>query len=135
MTEIIFYRKKRSKVYLERRNCGRKLLGLNLLKSRRRKKRVMSKNLENGINDNNYATRTIMINTMSKAQVLKYCSEKSVDKLWNMIKYNMAAESEQIKARALNDLTNLRMNKNESVDNYINRAEALKNQCVQLENQ
>jgi len=82
--------------------------------------------------DNNHAARTIMINTMSKAQVLKYCSEKSADKLWSMIKHNMAAESEQIRARALNDLTNLRMNKGESVDNYINRAEALKNQCVQL---
>lgn len=31
--------------------------------------------------DDNYAARTIMINTMSKAQLLKYSHEKSADKL------------------------------------------------------
>lgn len=43
----------------------------------------------------------------------------------------MAAETEQQKARSLSELTNLRMNR-ESVDAFINRAEALRNQCVQL---
>ena len=36
--------------------------------------------------DNNYAARTIMINTMSKAQLLRYNSIKSADKLWSKIK-------------------------------------------------
>ena len=31
--------------------------------------------------DNNYAARTIMINTISKAQLLRYNSIKSADKL------------------------------------------------------
>ena len=44
--------------------------------------------------DDNHAARTIMINTMTKAQVLKYCNEKTADRMWNLIKYNMAAESE-----------------------------------------
>jgi len=44
----------------------------------------------------------------------------------------MAAETEQLKARSLSKLTNLQMKKDESVDTYVNRADALKNQCVQL---
>jgi len=81
---------------------------------------------------------------MSKAQLLKYSHEKSADKLWNLIKNNMVAETEQLKTRSLSELTeqlktrslseltNLRMKKDESVDTYVNRAKALKNQCVQL---
>lgn len=44
----------------------------------------------------------------------------------------MAAETEQLKAKSLSELSNLRMNKDESVDAYVNRAEALRNQCVLL---
>lgn len=82
--------------------------------------------------DNNYAARTVMINTMSKTQLLKYSREKNADRLWSVIKNNMAAETEQQKARSLSELTNLRMNRDESVDAFINRAEVLRNQCVQL---
>ena len=53
---------------------------------------------------------------MSKAQLLKYSHEKDANKLWNLIKNNMAAETEQLKARSLSELTNLKMNKDESVD-------------------
>lgn len=35
----------------------------------------------NDWDDDNYAARTIMINTMSKAQLLKYSREKSANKL------------------------------------------------------
>lgn len=49
-----------------------------------------------------------------------------------MIKNNLAAETEQLKARSLSELSNLRMNREESIDAYVNRAEALRNQCVQL---
>lgn len=73
--------------------------------------------------DNNYAARTVMINTMSKAQLLKYSHEKSADKLWRLIKNNMAAETEKLKARSLSELSNLRMKRDESIDAYINRAE------------
>lgn len=82
--------------------------------------------------DDNYAAHTVIINTMSKAQLLKYSHEKSADKLWSLIKNNMAAETEQLKARSLCELSNLRMKKEESIDAYVNRAEALRNQCVQL---
>ncbi|XP_078051960.1 uncharacterized protein LOC144478112, partial [Augochlora pura] len=82
--------------------------------------------------DDNYAARAVMINTMSSSQLLKYTREKSADKLWSLIKYNMAAGTEQLKTKFLSDLSNLRMNKDESVDAYINRAEALRNQCIQL---
>ena len=82
--------------------------------------------------DNNYAARTIMINTMSKAQLLRYNSIKSADKLWSKIKQDMAAETEELKARSLNELSNIKMAKDETVDDFINRAEALKNQCMQL---
>ncbi|KMQ85551.1 rna-dependent dna polymerase [Lasius niger] len=44
----------------------------------------------------------------------------------------MAAETEQLKARSLSELSNLRMKKEENIDAYVNRAEALRNQCVQL---
>ena len=88
--------------------------------------------LWNEWDDDNYAARTVMINTMSKAQLLKYSHEKDANKLWNLIKNNMAAETEQLKARSLSELTNLKMNKDESVDAYVNRAEALRNQCGQL---
>ncbi|XP_076621596.1 uncharacterized protein LOC143342001 [Colletes latitarsis] len=82
--------------------------------------------------DNNYAARTVMINTMSKGQLMKYSSEKSADKLWSKIKLDMAAETEEIKARSLNDLSNIKMARDETVDAFINRAEGLKNQCIQL---
>jgi len=88
--------------------------------------------LWNDWDDDNYAARAVIINTMSKAQLLKYSHEKSADKLWSMIKNNMAAETEQLKARSLCELSNLRMKKDESIDAYVNRAEALRNQCVQL---
>ena len=61
--------------------------------------------------DDNYAARTIILNTMNKAQLLKYSYERSADKLWSMIKNNMAAETEQLKARSLSELSNLRMKK------------------------
>lgn len=82
--------------------------------------------------DDNYAARTVMINTMSKAQLLKYSYEKNANKLWSLIKNNMAAETEQLRSRSLSELSNLRMNRDESVDTFVNRAEALRNQCVQL---
>lgn len=89
--------------------------------------------LWNEWDDDNYAARTVMINRMSKAQLLKYSHEKDANKLWNLIKNNMAAETEQLKARSLSELSNLKMNKDESVDcAYVNRAEALRNQCGQL---
>lgn len=83
-------------------------------------------------NDDNYVARTMMIK--SEAQLLKYSHEKGADKLWSMIKNNMAAETEQLKSRSLSELSNLRMSKDESIDAYMNRAEALRNQCV-LRNQ
>lgn len=82
--------------------------------------------------DDNYAARTIMINTMSKAQLLKYSREKSADKLWSLIKHDMANETEQLRARSLSELSTIRMKADESVDAFLNRAEALRNQCVQL---
>lgn len=82
--------------------------------------------------DDNYAARTIMINTMSKAQLLKYSREKSADKLWSLIKHNMANETEQLRARSLSELSTIRMKADESVDAFLNRAKALRNQCVQL---
>lgn len=69
---------------------------------------------------------------MSEAQLLKYSHEKGADKLWSLIKNNMAAETEQLKSRSLSELSNLRMSKDESIDAYMNRAETLRNQCVQL---
>ncbi|XP_076301279.1 uncharacterized protein LOC143219195 [Lasioglossum baleicum] len=96
------------------------------------------KNFEQGFNiwnewDNgNHAARAIMINTMSAAQVLKYCKERNAGRLWNSIKHNMAEESEPIKVKALSELTNLKMTREENVDTYINRAEALTNKCAQL---
>ena len=82
--------------------------------------------------DDNYATRTVMINTMCQAQLLRYSSERSADKLWALIKQNMAAETEQLKAKSFSELSNLRMKREENVDVFMNRAEALRNQCVQL---
>ncbi|XP_076660880.1 uncharacterized protein LOC143364367 isoform X1 [Halictus rubicundus] len=89
-------------------------------------------NAWNNWDDDNYAARAIMINTMSEAQVLKYSREKSADKLWTLIKENMAAGTEELKAKMLNEMTNLKMNREEDIDTYINRAEALRNQCLQL---
>lgn len=51
---------------------------------------------------------------------------------WRLIENNMAAETEQLKARSLSELSNLRMNKGKNINTYVNRAEALRNQCVQL---
>lgn len=82
--------------------------------------------------DDNYAARAVIINTMSKAQLLKYSHEKNADKLWSLIKNNSAAETEQLKAKSLSELSNLLMKKEENIDAYVNRAEALRNQCVQL---
>lgn len=81
--------------------------------------------------DDNYAARTIILNTMTKAQLLS--QERCADKLWYLIKNNMAAEIEQLRARSLSELSNLRMKKEAIVDTYINRAKDLKNQCVQLD--
>lgn len=36
----------------------------------------------NDWDDDNYTARTIIVNTTSKAQLLKYSREKSADKLW-----------------------------------------------------
>lgn len=44
----------------------------------------------------------------------------------------MANETEQLKASSLSELSTLRMKTSESVDAFLNRAEALRNQCVQL---
>ena len=44
----------------------------------------------------------------------------------------MAAETEELKARSLNKLSNIMMAKDETVDGFINRVKALKNQCMQL---
>lgn len=52
--------------------------------------------------------------------------------MWSLIKNNMAAETEQLKARSLYKLSNLRMKRDENIDAYVNRAEALRNQCMQL---
>jgi len=82
--------------------------------------------------DDNYAVRAIMVNSMSKTHLLKYSHEQNANRLWNLIKENMAAESEEMKIKSLSEMTNLKMNKEESVDEYMNRAEALKNQCEQL---
>lgn len=82
--------------------------------------------------DDNYVARTIMINTMSKAQLLKYSREKSADKLWSLIKHDMANETEQLRARSLSELSTIQIKSDESVDAFLNRAEALRNQCVQL---
>ena len=82
--------------------------------------------------DDNYTARSVMINTMSRGQILKYSSEKNANKLWTKIKLDMAAESKEQKTRSLNELTNLKMEKNETVNMFINRAEALANQCIQL---
>ena len=49
----------------------------------------------NDWDDDNYTTRSVMINTMSRAQILKYNSEKNAGKLWTRIKLDMAAESEE----------------------------------------
>lgn len=47
-------------------------------------------------NDNNYEARTIIINTMSKAELLRYNSVKSADKLWSKIKQDTAAETQEL---------------------------------------
>lgn len=73
-----------------------------------------------------------MLNTMTEAQLQKYSHERNAEKLWYAIKFNMAAETEQLKTRSLSDLTNLKMKKDETVDEYINRAEGMKNKCRQL---
>lgn len=86
----------------------------------------------NDWDDDNYTARTIMLNTMTEAQLLKYSHERNAEKLWNLIKLNMAAETEQLKTRSLSELTNLKMKKDENVDDYVNRAEGLKNKCQQL---
>lgn len=44
----------------------------------------------------------------------------------------MAAETEKLKASVLNELIDLKMGRHETVDAFINRAEALRNQCKQL---
>ena len=44
----------------------------------------------------------------------------------------MAAETEELKARSLNEHSNIKMAKDETVNDFINRAEALKNRCMQL---
>jgi len=44
----------------------------------------------------------------------------------------MAAETKQLKARSLSELSNIRMKKDKNIDTYVNRAEALRNQCAQL---
>lgn len=58
--------------------------------------------------DDNHSAR---VNMMSKAQVLKCCNEKYASNLWNAIKYNMTTETEQMKAKRLCEITNLRMRK------------------------
>lgn len=58
--------------------------------------------------DDNYAARIVIINTINKAQLLKYSHEKNAE-LWSLIKNNMAAETKQLKARSLSKLSNLRM--------------------------
>ena len=40
----------------------------------------------NDWDDDNYTARSVMINTMSRAQTLKYSSEKNAGKLWTRIK-------------------------------------------------
>ena len=42
------------------------------------------------------------------------------------------AAGKELKARSLNELSNIKMAKDETIDGFINRAEALKNQCMQL---
>jgi len=39
----------------------------------------------------------------------------------------MAVETEQFKAKSLNKLSNLRMNREERIDAFVNRAQVLKN--------
>jgi len=50
--------------------------------------------LWNAVDDDNYAARIVMINTMSTAQLLKYSHEKDTNKLWSLIK-----NAQQIKER------------------------------------
>lgn len=64
--------------------------------------------------------------------MLKYSREKNANRLWTLIKNNMAAETEQLKTRSLSELSNLKMKKDETINEYMNRAEALRNQCMQL---
>ena len=51
----------------------------------------------NDWDDENYTARTIMLNTMTEAQLLKYSHERNAEKLWNAIKYDMAAQTETVK--------------------------------------
>lgn len=44
----------------------------------------------------------------------------------------MANETEQLRARSLSELSTIQIKSDESVDAFLNRAEALRNQCVQL---
>jgi len=61
----------------------------------------------NDWDDDNYAVRAIMVNSMSKTHLLKYSHEQNADRLWNLIKENMATESEEMKIKSLSEMTNL----------------------------
>lgn len=59
---------------------------------------------------------------MSEAQQIKYSHERNATNLWNLIKFNMIAETKELKTKSLSEISNLKMKKEESVDDYVNRS-------------
>ncbi|OAD62641.1 Copia protein [Eufriesea mexicana] len=74
----------------------------------------------------------IIINTMCKAELLRYNRIIGSEKLWLTIKEGMAPDTEELKMRSRNELSNIKMFKEWTVETFLNRAEVLKDQCILL---
>ncbi|UYV84151.1 hypothetical protein LAZ67_X001338, partial [Cordylochernes scorpioides] len=81
--------------------------------------------------DDNAIARNLMNRTMNDTQVLKYSSEKSAKKLWNIIGEEMASKNEDLQMKNRIELSKLKMNEDETVDDYLNRAVIIKSRSIQ----
>ncbi|UYV66483.1 hypothetical protein LAZ67_4001843 [Cordylochernes scorpioides] len=81
--------------------------------------------------DDNAIARNLMNRTMNDTQVLKYSSEKSAKKLWNIIGEEMASKNEDLEMKNRIELSKLKMNEDETVDDYLNRAMIIKSKSIQ----
>ncbi|UYV73112.1 hypothetical protein LAZ67_10001854 [Cordylochernes scorpioides] len=76
--------------------------------------------------DDNAIARNMMNRTMNDTQILKYSSERSAKRLWNIIGEEMASKNEDLQMKNIIELSKLKMKEDETVDDYLNRAMIIK---------
>ncbi|GBL73831.1 hypothetical protein AVEN_230791-1 [Araneus ventricosus] len=70
--------------------------------------------------------------SLSDEQILQFAAESNAKILWNKIKSTFTGQTEDRKIDTGNELKNLKINSNESANDYIARARSIATKCHSL---